>query len=141
MKERVAFKKVDIPYDISEVYSLIIKNEAHWRSDLKEVIIKDTNNWIEIDTYGNETKFRVLEKTQDESYQFAIYNKRFDGLWSSTFKKINDQQCRLELSEKLQIKNPLMYYISLVFWNLDKIQQAYIDDLLKELNRLKGSSE
>ncbi len=68
-------------------------------------------------------------------------NKRFSGEWTGTLEELAHGGCRLILEERIEIHNPLMRLVAGMAWNLNKLQQTYVQDLKKELVRRNNCKE
>lgn len=128
-KTRISEQEKILKYALCDVWNIIVSQDSKWRSDLSDIEIIDASNWVEIDTYGNRTSFTIDRIEEFKQYDFHMENKRFSGEWYSTYEEDEQGNTKIYMKEVIHIKNPFMYLISLLFWDLSKIQITYLHDL------------
>lgn len=137
----VARKEIVLNYNIKMIWDVVVNNNDYaWRSDVKNVEILDDETWKEFyDEAGKYfTSFTLREKNEYTLYSFDMKNKNFYGSWVGEFIELNENETKLVFSETIFIKNRIMGVLAKLFWNLEKIQKQYFDDLIKALER-KGN--
>lgn len=122
--------RTELPYSTESVWAVMTDTTQYaWRSDLKCIETDSDTVFREIYPNGNETVFTITEKKPFTRYAFHMENKRFSGEWTGT------------LEERIEIYNPLMRLVAGMAWNLNKLQQTYVQDLKKELVRRNNCKE
>lgn len=121
--------------DIKKVWDVVTDNtDVSWRSDLSQIeILEDGNAFIEYTKDGFSTNFKITVKKPYERYEFDIENKNMTGHWIGVFSRTNDGGTKIDFTEEIHIRNPIMRVLSYLFMNLKKIQQIYVNDLKKKL--------
>ena len=72
---------------------------------------------------------------------FPYGKQTLSGEWTGTLEELAHGGCRLILEERIEIHNPLMRLVAGMAWNLNKLQQTYVQDLKKELVRRNNCKE
>jgi hypothetical protein len=100
-----------------------------------EVILENGKDWIEYyDLEGKYfTKFILEEKQEYSKYSFKMENRNFTGNWVGEFIEIEDKETKCIFTETINMKNKIMKIVARIFWNINKIQGKYINDLVKKL--------
>jgi len=121
--------------NIQSVWNVVTDNENYtWRSDLLKIDIFDGGNrFIEYTKDGYSTTFTVTVKEACKRYEFDMENKNFVGHWTGIFTESENGGTKIDFTEELNIKNPIMEILSYLFMNLKKMQQTYVSDLRKKL--------
>lgn len=130
--------RAELQSNICQVWSVVADNaNTQWRSDLSKVeILEDGNSFIEYTHKGHWTKFTITCKEPCFCYEFDMENPHFRGHWKGLFFETKAQGTRIEFSETLYIKNPLIELISYLAMPLKKIQKQYVLDLKKALGEI-----
>ncbi|MHC1723932.1 MAG: SRPBCC family protein [Aminipila sp.] len=122
--------------DIQKVWDIVTNNENHqWRSDLSEIKIIDDNHFVEYTKDGIATEFTIKVKQECEKYEFDMENKNMTGHWLGLFSETEEGCTKIEFSEELYIKNPIIEWVSYFVFSIKKIQERYIEDLRNELKK------
>ena len=121
--------------DIHTIWDIITNNKDYaWRSDLSKIIIlKDSNSFTEYTKDGYQTDFTITVKEPYSRYEFNMENKNFTGHWIGIFSETQNKGTKIDFTEELHIKSPIMELLSHLFMNLKKMQETYIADLRKKL--------
>lgn len=120
--------------DVQTVWDLVTDNsDCTWRSDLEKIEIVDSTTFIEYAKGGAKTTFTITGKQPCKRYAFAMQNKNFTGNWTGLFQEAGKGRTRIDFTEELYIKNPVMELLSHLFFNLKKMQRRYADDLRNRL--------
>ncbi len=124
--------------NVSTVWDVVTNNEKYsWRSDLSKIeILDDGNKFIEYTKDGFTTYFTITTKQEYERYEFDLENNNMKGHWIGIFTTTENGGTKIDFTEEIHIKNPLMEILSYIFMNLRKIQETYIMDLKKELGEV-----
>ncbi len=122
--------------DIQTVWNLVTDNENYsWRSDLSKIeIMDDGERFIEHTKEGYQTFFHITVKEPYSRYEFDMENKNFSGHWVGILTALENGGTKIDFTEELSIKNPVIEILSYLFMNLKKIQERYVSDLRKALN-------
>lgn len=124
--------KVTLLCSIEKVWNKVTDlNDFVWRSDLKNIRIIDTNNFIEISKEGIETSFKVTECIKYRSWAFEIENENIEGTWTGKFYSHGDKTT-LAFTENIVSKK--LIFKPFVGSYLRKQQKLYFKDLKKALN-------
>ncbi|MDR1320027.1 MAG: SRPBCC family protein [Gracilibacteraceae bacterium] len=121
--------------DVKKVWDIVTDNANFaWRSDLSGVqAAEDGRTFVETTKGGYRTTFTITRKEPFSCYEFDMENKNFSGHWTGVFSPAADNGTRIEFTEELRVKNPLMELLSYVALPLRKMQRAYAEDLRQAL--------
>ncbi|QQO08688.1 SRPBCC family protein [Breznakiella homolactica] len=121
--------------DIGKVWDMVTDNTNYsWRSDLERIDILDGGGtFIEYTKEGFFTEFTITCKEPCGRYEFTMKNKNFTGRWTGLFSSVESGGTRIEFTEVLYIKNPVMELLSYIAMPLKKIQRTYAADLRRAL--------
>ena len=120
--------------EINTIWEIVTDNENYeWRSDLSEIKIISSDKFIEYTKEGYQTQFHITVKELHKRYEFDMENKNFSGHWIGIFSELENGETRIDFTEEINIKNPIMEMLSCLFMNLKKMQEQYISDLRKAL--------
>lgn len=124
---------IEIPSNRELLWNIVTDNtKTEWRSDLSKVEVIGDDEFVEYTTKGIATKFRITAKDDLQYYEFSFGNENMSGVWRGRFKEIDKNLTRLEFTEEIQVKNPVMELLSYLFFPIKKIQKKYMEDLKKE---------
>jgi hypothetical protein len=121
--------------DVQKVWDIVTDNANFaWRSDLADVqAAEDGRTFVETTKGCYRTTFAITRKEPFSRYEFDMENKNFSGHWTGAFSPTPDNGTRIEFTEELRVKNPLMELLSYIAMPLRKMQRAYAEDLRKAL--------
>jgi hypothetical protein len=121
--------------DVRTVWNTVTDNDNYlWRSDLSKVEIFDGGNrFTEYTKQGYQTSFVITAKEPYHRYEFDMENKSFSGHWTGTFSETQNGGTRVDFTEELYIRNPVIEILSYFFMNLRRIQVQYVNDLRRAL--------
>lgn len=134
-KERTFTKTAVLHSDVNKVFNLVsdFKNQTTWRNDVKEVIVIDGNTWTEVPKKGTPITFKTKQKIQNELFEIEIIEpKNFSGYWVGTFEQTT-AGTKVVFKEVVTIDNPLFRVMSLIFVDLDKTMEVYLNNLKTKL--------
>lgn len=134
-KERTFTKTAVLHSDVNKVFNLVsdFKNQTTWRNDVKEVIVIDGNTWTEVPKKGTTITFKTKQKIQNELFEIEIIEpKNFSGYWVGTFEQTT-AGTKVVFKEVVTIDNPLFRVMSLIFVDLDKTMEVYLNNLKTKL--------
>ena len=134
--ERTFTRTSVLKSDIDKVYNLVtdFKNQATWRSDVKEIIVIDDNTWTEVPKKGTAITFKVKQKVENVIFEIEIIEpKNFQGYWVGTFKQNALNETAIEFKEVVTISNPFFRTLSYLFIDLDKTMDLYLQNLKQKL--------
>ena len=115
-----------------------LKGQVKWRSDVKEIQIisgtKDGEVWVEQPMKGPSIKFRTKEKIENQLWVMEIIdNPTFSGKWVGTFEALGDNRTKVVFTESPTIPNPYFRTFSLLFVDMNKTMELYLENLEREL--------
>ena len=121
--------------DVKTIWNIVTDNNNFlWRSDLAKIeILDDGKRFVEYSKGGFSTTFTITSNEAFKLYKFDMENKNFIGHWTGIFNETENGGTKIDFTEELHIKNPIMEILSYLFMNLKKMQETYINDLRKEL--------
>lgn len=134
-KERTYTKTGVLNSEVTKVFNLVtdFKNQAIWRNDVKEIIIIDENTWTEVPKKGTPITFRVKRKIENQLFEIEIIEpKNFNGYWIGTFEE-TENGTKVVFKEVAIIENPFFRVLSLIFVDLDKTMELYMNHLKTKL--------
>jgi hypothetical protein len=137
-KPLISEKEIILNYSAKIIWEIVVNNNDYeWRTGVKNIEIIDNNNWIEYyDEKGKSfTKFTLEYKEEFALYGFRMENRNFFGNWIGKFIEINENTTKCIFEETIYIKNPIIGVIAKLFWNLEKLQIQYFEDLKKKLEK------
>lgn len=122
--------------DIQTVWNVVTNNENYsWRSDLSKIeILGNGEKFIEHTKEGYQTNFTITVKEPYGRYEFDMENKNFTGHWIGIFTEVQNGGTKIDFTEEINIKKPVMELLSYLFMNIKKIQEQFVGDLRKALN-------
>lgn len=117
---------------IEKVWQLMTDlNNQCWRSQIEKIKIIDQNKFIEYDKSGYQTEFVILNKIENDIYEFNMINKNMEGHWIGRLKKLDNQTTHLEMTEAIEMKTKMFKFVIKKY--LHNQQVSYIQDLKKAL--------
>ncbi len=134
-KRQEYVKKAEFKVSPEMVFQSVtdFKNQASWRKDLQEIRVKDENTWTEISSGGTAITFKTKQKVQNQFFEIEIIEaKGFKGYWVGTFEQ-TAVGTAVVFKEVVIIENPFFRVLSLLFVDLDKSMNTYVDNLEKKL--------
>jgi hypothetical protein len=133
----IAKKECTLNYNIKSIWNIIVNNnEYEWRSDITKIKISENGkDWIEYYDLEEKyfTKFILEEKQEYNKYSFKMENKNFTGNWVGEFIETGNKETKCIFIETINMKNKIMKILAKIFWNINKIQEKYKNDLIKKL--------
>jgi len=120
--------------DIEAVWNIVTDNSNYsWRSDLSKIEIIDEKKFIEYAKNSFETHFTITAKEPFKLYEFQLENRNLEGKWIGKFFSLPNGETKIEFTEELSIKDPLVEIITKIFKIIKKMQKTYVEDLRKAL--------
>ena len=135
-KPLISEKEIILDYNVKNIWEIVVNNSDYqWRTGIHKIELLENGNWIEYyDEKGkNFTKFTLKDKEENTFYSFEMENKNFYGNWTGKFIEIDVNKTKCIFTETIYIKNNLMGILAKMFWNLEKLQEQYFNDLKKRL--------
>ena len=135
-KERTFTKTAVLNSDVTKVFNIVtdFKNQTTWRSDVKEIIVIDTNTWTEVPKKGTAITFKIKQKVENEIFEIEIIEpNNFNGYWVGTFKQTKPNETAMEFKEVVTISNPFFRVLSYLFVDLDITMELYLQNLKQKL--------
>lgn len=125
---------------VDKVWNIVtdLKGQEKWRSDVKDIQIisntKDSEIWIEQPKNGPSIKFQTKEKIENQLWVMEIIdNPTFSGKWVGTFEALGENRTKVVFTESPTIPNPYFRTFSLLFVDMDKTLDLYLENLAREL--------
>ena len=123
---------------IEEVWGVVTSIENYeWRSDLDNVDVIDSRNFIEYTRGGYATYFTTTAFIPYERWEFDMENSNMNGHWIGVFSEENNHTC-IEFTEQVTVRK--FFLKPLLKFYLRKQQRKYVSDLKEELHRVNGES-
>jgi len=137
-EERIEKRETVLQATSQQVYEVVINNsDYHYRSDLKELKIVETDGeyevWDEISKDGNVIRFKTREKKPYTFYSFDMKGKLFTGYWTAELHEKTDGKTTFVATEYIRMKNPFLKVLSYLFFDIGKFMEIYQDDLRRKL--------
>lgn len=105
-----------------------------WRSDLDRIEERpDDITFVEYPKKGSETVFTITEKQPLRLYAFHMEHAMFFGDWTGEFAKTKEGGTEVVFTERLTIRNPVIWALSFLLMDLKGMQETYILDLRRRL--------
>lgn len=137
--ERVCSREYHYAVSPEKVYNVLTNNAdyAH-RSDLKEIIIIESKDgievWDEIAKNGSVIRFKTANKQPYSLYEFDIIKGNgFTGHWKGELKETSEGGTIFTSTETIRMKNPFLKVLSYLFFDIGKFMDNYQIDLGKKL--------
>lgn len=133
-ESNVAVSEIKAEFDknIEEVWNIVTSLEKYqWRSDLKNIEILNSSQFIEHTKEGYATTFTITKTKVHECWEFDMENNNMKGHWSGVFLEKNGST-DIIFTEEVFAKKLLLRPFVKIF--LKKQQKQYIDDLRKALS-------
>lgn len=125
-----------VPFNIDNVWEVVTNtNQTDWRSDLVRTEKVSDSIFREYFKTGGMTIFEITDFKVNQRYQFNMRHSFFSGVWSGKFKEVGKNETEINFYEQLDIKNPLIWLLSFIKLDLQKMQKQYVMDLEKELEK------
>lgn len=143
--ERVCSRQCHYAVSPEKVYNVLTNNAdyAH-RSDLKEIIILESKDgievWDEIAKNGSVIRFKTANKQPYSLYEFDIIKGNgFTGHWKGELKETSEGGTIFTSTETIRMKNPFLKVLSYLFFDIGEFMENYQIDLGKKLMESSSS--
>lgn len=130
--ESIIEAKFESPLNL--VWSVVTNNnDISWRSDLRDLVIIDEYNFIEINRKGYEVHFLITQRIEPTYYEFEIKSKNSSGTWKGYF---SDESgvTTIKFVENIDAPKAIMRLLLKPY--LKKHQRTYIRDLKRKLSEM-----
>lgn len=123
-----------------KVYNVLINNTDYgYRSDLKEIIIIESLDgievWDEIAKNGSVVRFKTARKEPFSLYEFDIIKGNdFTGHWKGELQETSTGGTHFTATETIRMKNPFLKVLSYLFFDIEKFMDNYQNDLRVKLS-------
>ena len=134
-RQREFVKTANFNSSIEKVFQSVtdVANQTSWRSDVQEIKIIDQDTWTEIPQKGTPITFKTKQKVQNQLFEIEIIEpKSFNGHWVGTFEQTTSGT-KVVFKEVITIDNPFFRVMSLLFIDLDKTMELYMNNLKTKL--------
>ena len=120
---------------LEAVWEAVTDNtDFSWRSDLNHIDTKpDGVTFVEYPKKGSETVFTITEKQPGRLYAFHMEHAMFTGEWTGEFSKAPSGGTCIVFTERLRIRNPVIWLLSFAMMDLHGMQERYFHDLRVKL--------
>ena len=134
-RERIAQMTSVFHAPVEQVWNVVTDNtDWSWRSDLCAIKEKpDGITFIEYPKKGSETVFKIVKKEPFRLYAFHMEHAMFTGEWTGEFSEAPSGGACVVFTERMQIRNPLIWLLSFVLMDLHGMQERYFHDLRVKL--------
>ncbi len=127
--------KATFPCDVKTVWDIVTSlYKISWRSDLSKITLFSENQFIEHTKKDFQTKFQVTCREEYRRWEFDMDNKNIKGHWTGIFSK-EGEDALLDFTEEVEAKK--FFLKPFLKGYLKKQQEQYIEDLRKEVERVK----
>jgi hypothetical protein len=137
MKTRIAEKQEIFFSSLEKVWETVTNNDDYsWRSDINCIEqFDDGQRWREYYDLNKKkyTSFIITKEINKKEYCFNMENSFFTGKWTGMFYEMDDGRTKCIFREEINIKNPIIWAISYIAFDIKKIQDQYITDLKTKL--------
>ena len=123
-----------------KVYNVLINNTDYsYRSDLKEIIIIESLDgievWDEIAKNGSVVRFKTARKEPFSLYEFDIIKGNgFTGHWKGELQETSTGGTLFTATETIRMRNPFLKVLSYLFFDIEKFMDNYQNDLRVKLS-------
>ena len=123
-----------------KVYNVLINNTDYgYRSDLKEIIIIESLDgievWDEIAKNGSVIRFKTARKEPFSLYEFDIIKGNgFPGHLKGGRQQTSTGGTHFSSTETIRMKNPFLKVLSYLFFDIEKFMDNYQNDLRVKLS-------
>ena len=134
-RERISQMAAVLHAPVEQVWNVVTDNtDWSWRSDLCAIKEKpDGVTFIEYPKKGSETVFRIVKKDPYRLYAFHMEHAMFTGEWTGEFSKAPSGGTCVVFTERLRIRNPVIWLLSFALMDLHGMQERYFHDLRGKL--------
>ncbi len=87
------------------------------------VLSEGGERFTEYTKEGYATEFTITVKEFCKRYEFDMENKNFSGHWTGIFTELEGGRIRIDFTEVLHIKNPVMELFSYLLMNLKRCRR------------------
>lgn len=132
----MAISKVtrSFPCTVEHLWQIVTDlSHTDWRSDLARVEVLNEAHFVEHTKSGYATHFAVTSCEPKQFWAFTMENGNMSGFWEGRFEAMNDGS-RLTCVETVNGKR--WWMSPFVPSYLKRQQKLYMDDLLREVNRI-----
>ncbi|OYQ35761.1 hypothetical protein CHU92_10410 [Flavobacterium cyanobacteriorum] len=137
-RQLIFYKEEVINHPVEAVFATVtdFKNQAKWRSDLKEIRAVSADVWTEIPKAGEPMTFAIVQKIQDKRFVIRIIKpENYSGSWTGIFEKLPQNRTLFKAREVIELKNPFIRAIGHTFINLETTMDTYFNDLNIKLEK------
>lgn len=134
-KQREFVKQAELRSPPEKVFQVVtdVESQASWRDDVLEIKVIDQSTWTEIPKKGAPITFKTKQKAENKLFEIEIIApKSFKGHWLGTFEE-TPTGTKVVFKEVMLIENPFFRVVSLIFVNLDKTMEIYMENLKTKL--------
>lgn len=122
------------PCTVDQLWQIVTDlTHTDWRSDLAHVEALDSTRFVEHTKSGYATHFTVTAREPNHFWAFTMENGNMSGSWEGRFEAVEGGS-RLTCVETVNGKHWWMR--PFVPGYLKRQQKLYMDDLLREVNRI-----
>lgn len=137
---RIASTAGKIPADIRLVWKLVTDTgQNRWRSDLNETGTAEGKGiFVERRKDGMSLRFTVTEQEPPRRYEAVWQSRDMTGRRILLLEEAGERITKVELTETVQIRDPVTERLSLLFSDLKGQQEQYLRDLAAEVQRRRA---
>jgi hypothetical protein len=104
-----------------------VQGQPSWRRDIKEIKLLE-NGWIEINSRGEEIRFRWISLTRERGELNFSSQAGYSGTWVAILSP-TASGTRMEVVECVTISNPMFRLIARLFFDPAAFAQSYLNHL------------
>ncbi|WDV46535.1 hypothetical protein PV797_02285 [Clostridiaceae bacterium M8S5] len=136
-KYRTAKTTIKVKQPPNVVWKAVTNNNrCDWRSDISKIDITNNTSWIEYPNNGVPIIFTMKSKIENEYYLVDMKNKMFTGYFELKFSSNTGKDTEVDFIEKIALKYKILKPASYLFFNIQKFQNMYVEDLKKHIDNL-----
>ena len=128
---------IEFKSNIEDVWNIITNREdISWRPDILKVEFINDEEFKEITKSGQTTSYKIEKNEKYSIYRLNMKNNNIEGIFQASFKDNKKKGCTVEFYQKNELLNIGAIIASILFVNLNKLQNRYIYDIKKMLGEL-----
>ena len=134
-RQREFVKTANLNSSIEKVFQIVtdVENQTTWRSDIQGIKVINQDAWTEIPKKGTPITFNIKQKVQNQLFEIEIIEpKSFNVHWVGAFEQTTTGT-KVVFKEVITIDNPFFRVMSLLFIDLDKTMELYMNNLKTKL--------
>ncbi|MCD7892895.1 MAG: hypothetical protein LUG60_04255 [Erysipelotrichaceae bacterium] len=117
---------------IENVWKLVTDlNDQSWRNHIQSSQVIDNKHYQEINDQGLKTTIIIINKIENDVFEFNFTNDEYDGHWLAKFDVMDDCTTKLHITAAFEMKKKTMFVKN----GFNKIVKQYFSDLNDALKK------